>query len=243
MLCGKYILAPECREEYLLADYLRETFISAGGRSSLCNYYRINRPDPVCARLIFTLSGTGQLETHDKIYKLTAGDVCLLLPHQSHYYYLVNETWDIAWVGLNKDYQFPASIIASPVQKCNYSNLFGEIITQLSQHNNNELDTDLKIQLSNLLRGYVKKQLKSFHAPMVTGERLKFEKLYNLIMQNLEYQWDLDSLMKRGKLYYSKVHFNRLCCRYWGEPAIKTVIALRLNESARLLKYSDFTVI
>ena len=242
MLCEKYILAPECREEYLPVDCPEGALVRFGGRSYLSNYYEIIRPNPACARIIFTISGNGRLETGGKIYELNAGDVCLLPPGQGHYYYLSDSSWEIAWFVLNETAQFPASPLRSPVQRCSYNNLLGEIITQLAQPDELRLNMDLRMQLKAILAAYVERQLESFHSVPVSGERLKFARLYHLIAQNLEYPWDLDALMKRGRLYYSKVHFNRLCRRYWGETAIKTVMQLRLQESAKLLKYSDYPI-
>lgn len=237
MICKKYILAPECREEYIANSLSKSSPIGFGGRSYLRNYYHIYRPDPDDMRLIFSLKGTGTLKIKGHVYSLKAGDVFLLPKNISHEYWLENDYWEIAWLAFVSD--FDSDKLTGPlIQKTEIGSIIGEIITQLS------ISKDLIIssQLMQLLESYFNLQLEAFYNIHESDENIKFKKLYSYVAKNLDYNWHLASLMQRGSLHYSKVHFNRLCIKFWGNPAIQTVIKLRLNEAARLLKYTDYPV-
>ena len=85
--------------EKVLPFYIRVTGIAQYGSN-----YEIKRINADHVRLAYVISGSGFVETEDKLFEVTGGDSYLLLKGTTHHYYTnPDDPWKMIWVNIYGD--------------------------------------------------------------------------------------------------------------------------------------------
>lgn len=249
-ICKKYILSPSCREIYLshgvdMLQNLREKGLAYGGVSFVKDYYSIIRSESECNHLIFTLKGQGKLYVPDGEFDLLPGTLYVGKAGLPHHYTLDGEYWEFAWLIFSPlDNKLNNAIKNSPMIRnslngTNVKSLIEKVCEENFQPDRHTPDAMLAID--NLLLITLSREF-SLEQSDVDSERAKFNELKNKICQDLRRNWDIQMLIRESRMFYVPVHFNRLCKKHWGMPAMKKVTELRMMEAKKLLQYTDYPI-
>lgn len=246
----KYILAPACKETYLpMSEHalqgLKGEGVLNGGVSVLRDFYKITRPDPQHNRLIFTLAGRGRLHLPGEEVALTPGDLFVGRKGIPHRYALDGDFWEIAWLRMVPEAGGLDAVIreSPPVRKSSLGPRLKELVLaaagEADMHDGRS-NAALKA-IGELLSISLQREF-SVAAPAPDGASARFKDLERLIEERSAEGWSLDSLIKESKMFYTPVHFNRLCKRHWGMPAMKKVASIRMLKAKSLLLNTDYPV-
>ncbi|OGV50559.1 MAG: hypothetical protein A2017_20495 [Lentisphaerae bacterium GWF2_44_16] len=249
-ICKKYILAPSCREVYLplssgILQNLRDEGIMYGGVSFLKDYYTIIRPEPRNSHLIFTLKGKGKLRVDGGEFELFPGTLYVGLHGMPQHYTLDGDYWEIAWLNVaDIPNELNAMIKLSPLIR-NSEN--GEKIKELIVAANNEylkMDRHSFTALTSIAQLLLITLWREFAVDKADAdsECVKFQTLKNKIGADVGRNWNIKSLIKESGMFYTSVHFNRLCRKHLGMPAMKKVVSMRMNEAKKLLLSTDYPI-
>jgi len=248
MIREKYILSKSCREIYLPSKsphfhFFTSNKITFGGVSYISEYYEIHRPAPPIDRLIFTVKGKGRLFSGDSEYSLQPGSLYIAKKNVRHRYILDGEYWEIAWLNLAPDWEIEG-IDKKTVMQSSYAQEIENLILMASRESASEkTDSELPLKyLADLLKIYICRDLETSGSTFFKEAYFLFEKLKTRIAANLARNWTTELLKKEAGIYYSDVHFNRLCVKYLGMPGMKYVAAARMREAEKMLACTDYTV-
>ena len=228
-----YIFGKECRERYLQQEVVQSGGFSCGGVSFLQPPYEITRSDPAVCQILWCRAGTGMLEMENGPVELHPGDVVLFPKNVPHHYYLNAGEWHICWLQASENF-FPCFEVTVRHQDPTAEGW----LVPFMEHFCTSADDRLARQAGQTLRALIDSMRELFLNTAPDEYAIRFARLKRLVEQHPGNAWSIEKLMRAGDFYCSAIHFNRLCCRYWGMSAIRQVNTLRMEEAARLLKFT-----
>lgn len=248
MIREKYILSKSCREIFLPSKSQHYHFFTSqkilfGGVSYISDYYEIFRPDPPVNRLIFTIKGKGRLFSEDSEYPLLPGTVYIAKKNVQHRYILDGDYWEIAWLNLAADWDFEGAEKKMVIPSAYAQEVENLILMAAKESGHDKADSgSLLKNLAELLKIYICRDLEISGSSFFSEIYFVFEKFKTKITGNPAKNWTMELLKKEAGLYYSDVHFNRLCVKYLGQPAMKYVTSQKMKDAEKMLASTDYPV-
>lgn len=248
MIREKYILSKSCREIFLPSKsphyhFFTSNSILFGGVSYISEFYEIFRPAPPIDRLIFTLKGSGRLFSEDKEYPLLPGTLYIAKKNVRHRYILDGEYWEIAWLNLAPDREIGEAGKKTVVPSAYAQEIENMILMAAKESGQEKTGSEIALKgIADLLKIYICRDLEISGGSFFRETGFIFEKLKTKIAVCPARNWTMELLKKEAGLYYSDVHFNRLCVKYLGQPGMKYVTSLRMREAEKMLTSTDYPV-
>lgn len=240
------IIPSQCQERFLGTpdggvNAFRDADLDYAGISQLVRGYDVTRLACWHHVLIFTLSGSGWLDTNGSTRKLDDGSLCILPAGGDHRYY-ATKPWNILWLH-PKPTPFWNALIGSTAEVRPF--LFGRILNSLAEVLWTELasdDVDPKEAArlgAELMLHYARRELKQREHMLARTWRLKLEAIWQRAFAEPNV-WTVTVVA--NTLHCSRSHLNEIARQLYGQPIGERLLQIRIQRAADLLRHTPWPI-
>lgn len=235
-------LGPQCYERYLNQQYLPQLealSVALAGISQLRGHYCVARKKPDYHTILFTLEGSGHLETPVGIHSIPGNSITVLPAAQPFEFSLHTEHWATAWFCLEDTplWQHLKRMSASIRFTENASPLY-----YLLGHLYYEHDPAMHSAPIQQLQRYLKRELGEEFDQQKQSEPVKrLQQLFADVQEQLHVNWTVQDMA--DQVHYSQPHLHRLCNQVFGRSPLQQLIYLRMERAKQLLSDTNWSLI
>jgi AraC-like DNA-binding protein len=244
-----YIIDPACRERFvpttqpMLCD-VRARGIGFSGVSELSGAYRIQRVSYPHHLFLYTLEGSGWLETPEGRVSLEPGTVWISPAHSPHHYGITKAIWRICWVSLDdQPYARRLRAMTSSVHRSDAAPQITAVLEALlSEAHAGDASRKVPRLYAELLFELLSREIDRCAGTGQDAASLRLRRLFESVFSQLHHPWDVPTLARKSGLRVTPDHFHRLCIKYLGEPPMRILCRRRLEHAAELLRDTSHTL-
>jgi len=245
-ISANLIIPQQCQERFLAtpsggANAFRNADLDYAGISNLVSGYDVTRIGCWHHVLLFTISGSGQLDSNGKTWKLGPGSLCILPAGKDHHYFS-SKSWHIVWMH-PKPTSLWDSLIGSIVEVRPF--LFGHRILSLaellwSELASNDVDAKEAARMSaQLMLHYAHRELKQAEDILSRNWRLKLEAIWEKAYAEPNL-WNVAAVAE--SLHCSRTHLHEICGQLYDQTVGEKLVQIRIQRAADLLRHTPWTL-
>jgi len=198
----------------------------------------------------YTLSGTGQLNYHEKNYQLKAGDLFFIDCRDYQYYKTISEDpWEMDWIHINgansqafyQEFTKNGSPIFTTAQKTVHQNpihLLMQDLLHLQKEPNSKTPFQASIVIHELLNEIIlQKYQLDFSDEDIPAYILEVK---NFLDEHFRRPLTLDELAKN--FHINKFQITKDYSKYMGSPPIDYLLSKKVSYAKDLLRYTKLSV-
>ena len=237
----KVELGDKCLERILTSDKtpgFTQTQITMAGIANVTGHYLVSRIDAKVHILLFSIDGSGLLETSRGSVEIPSHSIAIIPTGHSFQFSLASEKWSLAWLLLAPSEKWdlsdrnPSVIEDSPLANSVY-HLMNVIYYSTENQEKALTGVNFVSPLSDILTQIL-------HSPDTQSRLKQVQSVFSRVQERLHAPWQVEDMAEIACV--SPSHFHRLCKQAIGKSPNQRLIELRMERAKHYLKSSSWLV-
>ncbi len=217
---------------------LEERGIVQCGIATCRDFFSVYRKNQKKHMLLYTVRGSGWLESEGKRYELEPGSLIIVPAGVENGFGMEDETWQIAWVFLSQTTEWP--IVGEEIcyQLTPAPEVMYACIQTLLRSINLPIDYGGAVGSHSVAQ--LELMLNMPASESVSRHQLKLRRVFDLAQRQLHKEWTVEQL---AALYpCSEAHLFRVTQQQFGRSPMAHLTRMRMEYAARLLRSTEWPI-
>lgn len=197
--------------------------------------------------ILYTIEGSGIIQTGDTTFILSPNQIVLIDCHTPHEYHSNDSSWEFLWMHINgislkSIFEMIYPNVVRPIQLKDTHRIPSDFEELLEYCLGNDIANSMRVssKLHSLFHLLYTATLEHENTPIKKEQRTAIEQVVRYIEKNYADAITIDDMMK--EIHISKYHFIRLFNRVIGATPYNYLTTHRINMAKKLLYSTDKTV-